>query len=277
MSAPAQPSGDYDVFTFRPGTTPLLLSIPHAGTLVPDDIAARFSDAARVLPDTDWHVDRLYDFAHGLGAGVLIARYSRYVIDLNRDPEGADLYAGADNTELVPLTTFDHAPIYLNGTAPDATEIAARLSRFWQPYHRALRTELAALKKRFGYALLYDAHSIRSRVPRFFAGELPAFNIGTAGGASAADDLARRLLAICREAPQAGAVLNGRFTGGYITRTYGAPGDHVHAVQMELAQKSYMNEAPPYTFDEPAAATLRPVLNHVLEAMLDWGRSRYRA
>lgn len=258
------------IFDFTPGTTPLLVSIPHDGRSIPDDIAARMTDAALRIPDTDWHVGRLYDFAGELGAGVLAARHSRYVVDLNRDPEGQALYPGADNTEIVPLDTFDREPIYRPGAAPDADETGERIARFWRPYHERLASEIAALRQRHGHAVLFDAHSIRSVVPRFFEGTLPDFNFGTARGASADAGLAAAAFRALAAAEGYSAVDNGRFTGGYITRRYGTPADGVHAIQLELSQRTYMDEAHPFAYRADLADGVRPVLRELLAAMIDW-------
>ena len=264
-----------DLFRLRGGDTPLLLSIPHAGLEIPDTLRDTMTRKALDLPDTDWHVGRLYDFAPALGATVIATNFSRYVIDLNRDPGGEALYPDADNTGLCPTETFDRAAIHRPGRAPDDAEIARRLNQYYRPYHAGLMLELARIKSKFGYALLYDAHSIRSRVPRFFDGELPSLNIGTGGGVTANPGLAQRIVEICAAEKGYSSVLDGRFRGGYITRQYGAPGHHVHAVQMELAQNTYMDESPPYEFIEEKADRLRPLLRRVLEEMLAWGRESY--
>ncbi|HEY5597709.1 MAG TPA: N-formylglutamate deformylase, partial [Kiloniellales bacterium] len=259
-----------DPFRFHAGDTPLLVSIPHAGTYVPPEIVARLSPAARPLPDTDWHVDRLYDFLEEIGANVLCATHSRYVIDLNRPPDDTPLYPGADNTGLCPTTTFDEAPVYRNGAEPDGAEIAARREHIWRPYHDRLQAELGALIARHGIALLWDAHSIRSRVPRFFDGCLPDLNFGTGGGTSADPELPRRLAAVAAKASGYSHVVDGRFKGGFITRAYGDPANDVHAIQLELSQITYMDEAAPYGFREDLAAALRPVLRGLLRTGLDW-------
>lgn len=266
-----------DPFRFHPGDTPLLVSIPHAGTHVPPEIAARLGPAARPLPDTDWHVDRLYDFLKEIGASVLCATHSRYVIDLNRPPDDTPLYPGAENTGLCPVTTFDNAPIYVAGAEPDGAEITARRERIWRPYHDRLRAALRALKARHGIAVLWDAHSIRSRVPRFFDGRLPDLNFGTGGGTSADPELPRRLAAVAAQAAGYSHVVDGRFKGGYITRAYGDPANQVHAIQLELSQITYMDEAAPYGFREDLAAGLRQVLRRLLQAALDWAHARASA
>ena len=263
------------IFVMHPGTTPLLVSMPHVGTTVPADLAPRLTAAASALPDTDWHVDRLYDFVAALGAGSIGAVHSRLVIDLNRPPDDASLYPGRDTTGLCPTDLSDWSPVYLPGREPDAAEIAARRDTYWQPYHDALDDALARLRARYGYALLYDAHSIRSRVPRLFDGVLPTFSIGSNDGRAADVGLVAAVEQVCQAAPDGPTVVDGRFKGGYITRHYGDPDNHVHAVQMELTQAAYMDEAPPYAFDEAKAARLRPTLRAVLETMLAWGRARY--
>ena len=259
-------------YRFTAGSGPLLVSVPHAGVHVPPEIKADLSDAAQALPDTDWHVDRLYDFLTDLDASVLVATHSRYVIDLNRDPEGTPLYPGASETGLCPVTTFDDAPIYRDGAVPDAAQIAERRARFWTPYHAKIESQLAALKARHGVAFLWDAHSIRSRVPRFFEGRLPDLNIGSGGGVTAAPALISAVAESAAAAADSGYsyALDGRFKGGYITRTYGNPGQGVHALQLELSQITYMDEAAPYQFRHELASKIRPVLRRLLETALTW-------
>jgi len=224
--------------------------------------------AAAALPDTDWHVDRLYDFLDGLGASVLSATHSRYVIDLNRPPDNTNLYPGQDTTPLVPLDTFAREPLYRPGEAPDEREVGARVARYWRPYHDTLRSELERLRKTHGYALLWDAHSIASELPRFFSGRLPDLNLGSASGASCAPAIEAAVFAEAGRAAGYTAVLNGRFKGGYITRAYGRPADRVHAMQLELSQRTYMNEPSPFEFREDLANRLRPVLRRLLETFV---------
>ncbi|MDB5732291.1 MAG: N-formylglutamate deformylase [Variovorax sp.] len=257
-------------FRFRAGTRPLLISMPHVGTHVPPALAARFTDEARQVPDTDWHLERLYDFADQLGASVLVATHSRYVIDLNRTPDGTSLYPGQSVTGLCPIDTFDDTPIYAAGDVPDEAEIAERRAAVWQPYHRQLVDELARLKAAHGTVALWDAHSIRSVLPRFFDGRLPDLNLGTANGASCDPALARTLLGIAGQVPGHTAVLNGRFTGGYITRHHGRPGQGVHAVQLEMTQCSYMQEALPFDYLPDVAAGVQPHVRRLLEAVLEF-------
>ena len=262
-------------FRFRQGTRPLLISMPHVGTHVPPALAARLTDEAQGVPDTDWHLERLYDFADELGASVLVATHSRYVIDLNRPPDGASLYPGQSVTGLCPVDTFDNTPLYRDPTdAPDDAEIAARRDALWHPYHARLTQELARLKAQHGVAALWDAHSIRSVLPRFFEGRLPDLNLGTADGASCDPILAARLLAMAREATGYTAVLNGRFKGGHITRQHGQPAQGVHAIQLEMTQATYMMERPPFDYLPEVAAGIQPHVRRLLEAVLDFVERR---
>jgi N-formylglutamate deformylase len=261
-------------YRYKPGRTPLLISIPHAGTKVPVELLDRFTPAAQRLPDTDWHVERLYDFADALGASLLVASHSRYVIDLNRPPDGKDLYPGSRGTELVPLSTFADEPIYRDGRVPDPAETRRRLDAYWVPYHERLAQELLWLRDRHGVAILWDAHSIRSHVPRLFPGRLPDFNLGTNNQASADPSLGRALLALVQDSRRFSAVLNGRFKGGYITRHYGKPAANVHAIQLELAQVTYMDEDDPFAFRPERAAQVAPVIQAMLRQAIAWAERR---
>jgi formiminoglutamase len=262
-------------FTFHEAPAPLLVSIPHGGTYVPDDLLGRMTPAARTLPDTDWHLARLYGFLGDLGANVLAANWSRYVIDCNRPPDDTPLYPGAQGTGLCPTTLFDMTPVYEDGAEPDGAERADRLAKVWQPYHDALANTLARLKERHGYALLFDAHSIRSVVPTLFDGRLHDFNVGTNGGRAAAADLETAMATVYEAAPGYTTARNGRFKGGTITRRYGDPANHIHAVQLELAQATYMDEDHPFAYRDDLAARVQPVLRDALAAMVDWGRRTY--
>lgn len=257
-------------FTFHRGTRPLLVSMPHIGTHVPAALSARLTPQARELHDTDWHLARLYAFAVDMGASVLQATHSRYVIDLNRPPDGASLYPGQSVTGLCPTDMFDAAPLYADGAAPTEAEVAERREALWQPYHAQLTGELVRLRAAHGVAVLWDAHSIRSVVPRFFKGRLPDFNLGTADGASCDPALANRLLAVAQAQPGYTAVLNGRFKGGHITRHHGNPARNVHAVQLEMTQCTYMQEAMPFDYLPEQAERVQPALRAMLQAALDW-------
>jgi N-formylglutamate deformylase len=255
-------------YDFIAGPSPLLISMPHVGTELMPEVAAGLSAPARGLCDTDWHLPILYDFARDLGASLLIARWSRFNIDLNRPSDDKPLYATA-TTGLYPDILFDGTPLFEAGKAPDATARARCLADIWQPYHDCLRAELAAKKARHGYAVLFDAHSIKGNVPRLFEGELPDFNIGTNSGASCAPELAEMLATAC-VAPGYTHVLNGRFKGGHITRQYGQPQNQVHAVQLELAQRTYMREEPPFDYLAEKAGRVQPILRRFVEVLATW-------
>ena len=264
-------------FLFHQGTQPLLISMPHPGTYVPPALAARFTAEARQVPDTDWHMERLYAFAKDeLGASILVATHSRYVVDLNRPPDGASLYPGQNVTGLCPVDTFDETPLYARGDVPDDAEIAARREAIWVPYHAQLRAELDRLRAQHGVAMLWDAHSIRSVLPRFFEGRLPDLNLGTADGASCDPALAQELLAIAEAAPGYTGVLNGRFKGGYSTRHYGEPARNIHAVQLEMTQCCYMQEALPFDYLPEVAAGVQPHVKRMLQAVLAFAAARHQ-
>ena len=232
-----------DVYRFAAGEGPLLVSNPHSGTFIPDDIAARMTDAGRATPDTDWHVDKLYGFLAELNIPVLTATHSRYVIDLNRAPDDRSLYPGQFTVGLLPEVTFDKQAIYQAGQGIAEEEKQQRIDVYWRPYHDRLRQELDAIKARHGYALLWDAHSIKPEVPSLFAGRLPDLNFGTNGGESCGLDVKAAIAPILKEYPDYTSVFDGRFKGGYITRHYGRPDDGIHAIQLELSQAAYMNAA----------------------------------
>jgi N-formylglutamate deformylase len=247
--------------------------MPHTGTFVPDWLKGRLTPVALELPDTDWHLERLYDFLEDLGASVLVATHSRYVIDLNRPPDNANLYPGQDTTPLVPIDTFHKEPLYRVGAEPKDSDIVERMEKYWKPYHERLSEALTALKDEHGYALLWDAHSIFSVVPRFFKGTLTQLNLGTADGRSCGAGIGEGLMKVVSGY---GAVLNGRFKGGYITRKYGDPANRVHAVQLELSEATYMEESPPFRFRDDLAARLRPQLRALVEEFCRLGRAQHR-
>jgi N-formylglutamate amidohydrolase len=239
-----------DVYALECGDGPLVISAPHVGTLLPDDLAARLTPPGRALVDTDWYADRLYPFAKALGATVLRARWSRYVIDVNRDPAGVSLYPGARTTGL-----------------------AARRARYFEPYHDALQGEVARLRRKHGYAVLLDAHSIWSPLPLLFEGELPDVNVGTNSGRSCDLDLRDAVAAVLTASPYS-HVVDGRFKGGYITRRYGNPAHSVQAIQLEINQKSYLAGGSRTEWDEAKAQRLSAVLRGVCETLLKLAATR---
>ncbi len=261
-----------DVFNYYEGTSPLLISVPHDGIHLPADIRARMTAAGAAVPDTDWHVAELYSFARELGASMLVANYSRYVVDLNRAATDDTLYPGQVATGLCPLQTFAGEDIY-SGSGINDEEMRQRVATYWQPYHDRLENALRSLRKKHGCALLWDAHSIASVVPRLFDGELSELNIGTNGGLSCAASATDRVAAVA-DASSYSYVVNGRFKGGYITRHYGSPESGVHAMQLEIAQRVYLNEAST-TFDARRASRLRDTLRPMLEAFIESCESSY--
>jgi len=260
-------------FRFKAGRLPILVSMPHAGVDIPDEVAATLAPCAQARADTDWHLPELYGFLDEMGVSTISARYSRYLIDLNRPPEDTNLYPGLDTTGLCPLDTFGRERLYREGMEPDAAEVRRRLERYWRPYHAQLRAELDRLKAEHGRVVLWEAHSIASRVPRFFEGKLPDLNFGTAEGKSCASGLADAILGVARAQERYSIALDGRFKGGHITRHYGQPALGVHAIQLEKCQCLYMNEAPPFEYRPNVAAELQPLLRAMLGAAADWVRA----
>ena len=268
-------AGQLPWLTVRQGSAPLLLCMPHTGTTIPAEMEAQLLSPWLARKDTDWWIDRLYEFAFRLGASVVRMDVSRTVIDCNRDPSGASLYPGQATTELCPTTTFDGELLYRIGGAPQEAEIAARRNAWFDPYHRAIEQEIARLRALHPAIVLYDCHSIRSRIRRLFTGTLPHFNIGTFAGASCAPELTARIEQLCDRGPFS-RVTNGRFKGGYTTRHYGRPRQGVHALQMELACRGYLREPQgevdvsnwPCPWDETIAAPMQALLEQVLSACL---------
>ena len=256
-----------EIFTLHRGTAPLLVSLPHDGTRIPEELAARMTPAARRVPDTDWHVSRLYAFVRELGASVIVPTHSRYLIDLNRPPDDTSLYPGQNTTGLCPIVQFSAEPVYLPGQEPSHDEVLARVERYWRPYHDALHEEIARIAASHGRVVLWEGHSIRSVVPFLFDGRLPDLNLGTAGGASCSPALQQRLVDVLEAQREYSFVVNGRFKGGYITRHYGARARQIDAVQLELAQCNYMDEDS-FVYDEPRAARLQALLRALLTRCL---------
>lgn len=261
-------------YELQPGNAALLVSLPHVGHEIPPELREHYVPRALRSEDTDWHLEQLYGFVRELNASLIVPRYSRYLIDLNRPPDDTPMYPGASNTELSPTRFFTGEPMYRDGQAPDATEVARRRRLYWQPYHDALRAELDRLIERFGYVVLFDGHSIQSELPWLFEGKLPDLNLGTADGKSCAPSLRTVLQHVLASQHDYTWVVDGRFKGGYITRHYGAPQHRVHAVQLEKCQCLYMNEQrgddASFAYDPPAAQRLQPVLRQLLATMAAW-------
>lgn len=261
-------------FRYLSGDAPLLMSIPHVGTAIPSPIEARMTDRGRARPDTDWHLDRLYDFAAELGIPVLQSVWSRYVVDLNRPPDNTPLYPGQVSTGLVPVEDFEGRPLYQDGEAPDEEEVQERLVTYWLPYHQRLERELAAISKKHGMAILFDCHSIVNVVPRLFEGTLPDFNLGTAAGGACDLGLRHRLAEALSEDERYSLVVDGRFKGGFITRNYGDPDERLHAFQLELSISTYGQQDAPWAYLPENAAEVRPSLRRMLETALAWAEEK---
>jgi N-formylglutamate deformylase len=256
-------------FEYVPGDLPLVISFPHSGTYVPPELAVRLRPQVLDLPDTDWFVPQLYDFCVELGASVIRATHTRYVVDLNRPPDGAPLYPGQRETTVCPTETFDGEALYLEGAIPTAAEVFDRLSHYWQPYHDRLAALTRDLAERHGHCVLWDAHSIVSQVPGLFDGRLPDLNVGTADGRSCSPALRDCIVASLTAQEQFSFVVDGRFKGGYITRHYGNPAKRIDAVQLEIAQCAYLLETRTPAFDESRAKPLTLLLQDLLRSVID--------
>jgi N-formylglutamate deformylase len=259
-------------YSYTEGKVPLLVSMPHPGIALPENLMPRFTPAALTMPDADWHIPRLYDFVHELGAYTISANYSRYLIDLNRAPDDASLYPGKFTTGLCPTTRFNGAKLYYAGQEPQEEERERRKLLFWQPYHDRLAATIEEMKTHFPRIVVVDAHSIVSNAPLLFEGELPAINLGTADGSSCAKEM-EELAVHAAISTGYSWVLNGRFKGGYITRHYGKPEEGVHALQIELAQCYYMQEEHPYGYQPDLARKLQTGLRHILTRLLEWAEA----
>ena len=259
-----------DWLTITRGDAPLIISVPHAGTHIPKDILPTLRDRELAISDADFYVDRLYQFATQHGVTIITTAISRTVIDVNRDPAGVSLYPGQATTGLCPTERFDGAPLYREGCEPSEAEIARRRAIYFNPYHAALHAEIEQLRARHRKVVLYDAHSILSRVPRLFPGDLMQFNIGSFDGKSCATVLTDAVSSACSDSQ----IVNGRFKGGWITRHYGAPERGIHAIQMELAMRGYLDEAGewPPRWDADRAAPLQATLEHIITACLNFAK-----
>lgn len=253
------------------GQLGMLISMPHNGQSIPDDIASTMTENGLKVADTDWYMDKLYDFAQALGISIISPKYSRYVIDLNRDISGINLYPGANSTELCPTTAFDLSALYLDGHMPDEQEVSRRIELYWQPYHQALSDTLASMKQQFGKVVLLDAHSILSHVPRFFEGQLPDFNFGNADGKSCSDALISQIAQV--DFSPYSTIVNGRFKGGYITRAYGNPDENIHALQLELSQHTYMDE-PSDHYNDVKAEQVKHKLQCLVRCLADFTQQK---
>ena len=258
------------IFKLYQGHLPLLVSVPHAGRELPPALASRMVPRALEVEDTDWHVEKLYEFVKDLGASFLVPQFSRYVVDLNRPPEDLPMYAGANNTTICPTTFFNGDALYVPDQIPGRSEIDERIKNYWQPYHDAIAAEMIRLRDLHGYAILFDGHSIRSEVPWLFEGSLPNLNLGTVNGLSCAPSLRERCVEVLEHQTQFSHITDGRFKGGYITRHYGRPVQGWHAIQMEMTWSSYLDELRPQQWDPVRADAARRVLKDLFESIAQW-------
>ena len=258
-------------YTLTTGNIGVLISMPHNGQLIPENIADTMTSTAMDVPDTDWYMDKLYDFASAMGAYIISPKYSRYVIDLNRDSNGKALYANANNTELCPTSAFDLSPLYLKDKQPTEQEISDRIINYWQPYHQELASTLALLKQKYNKVVLLDAHSILSTVPRFFEGKLPDFNFGSGNGISCDEKLMQSIEQL--DLSPYTSISNGRFKGGFITRAYGNPELNIHAIQLELSQYTYMDE-PSDQYNKQKAAQVKLKLKAIVQCLIDFAQAK---
>ena len=258
------------IYTLHRGHLPLVVSLPHVGVELPCDQRWRYVERAFGVEDTDWHLEKLYDFVRELGASMIVPRYSRYLVDLNRPIEDTPMYPGMNNTELCPTRFFTGDLLYRDGSAPDSAETDRRIQHYWRPYHDALRAELDRLRKLHGHAILFDGHSIKSELPWLFDGRLPDLNLGTVNGASCAPQLRSALARVLASQSRYSQVADGRFKGGHTTRHYGDPDHEVHAIQLEMCWSCYMQESAPYAYDPRLAGRVQPVLRQLIETMLAW-------
>jgi len=256
-------------YIFKQGTAPLLISIPHLGRIIPEQYASRMTDIAKQVADTDWHLELVYAFAEELGASVLAATHSRYVIDLNRPPNNESLYPGQTTTGLCPTETFRGEPLYVDGQAPSDADVQERLANYWKPYHDKLEAELQRIKAAHGGVLLWEAHSIASVLPRLFDGKLPDLNIGTGAGSACGEEIVQAIAATLEGNKDFTWVVNGRFKGGHITRHYGRPAENIHAVQLEMCQSTYMNEDAPFDYRPDLSAQISPVVRSMVVAAVE--------
>ncbi|MEZ5525047.1 MAG: N-formylglutamate deformylase [Pseudomonadales bacterium] len=256
-----------EIFSYQQGNSPVIVSFPHDGMRLPPEIAPQLNELGKQVPDTDWYVNRLYNFLPELDVSFFIPEFSRYVVDLNRSSQGGALYPGQYETSVCPVATFDGEPIYREGCEPDAQEVQRRIGSYWQPYHDHIQSEIERIKALHGYAILWDAHSIRGMVPQLFDGVLPHLNFGTGGGLSCTPEILRRVTDIAYGQEYYSVVENARFKGGFITRHYGNPAENVHTIQLEINQSIYMQEGAAAALDEAKCERLRPLLKQFLHAL----------
>lgn len=258
-------------FTITKSTSPkvpILLSVPHCGTQFPDELKGDFMpELAKAPDDTDWFVDELYNFASTYGIDIVSAKYSRWVVDLNRDPKSKPLYNdGRIITGLCTTTDFHGNSIYKQNE-PDENEIRRRVDLYYTPYHNKIQEMLDALKKEFGKVLLWDAHSIRQFVPTIRKEKFPDLILGSSDETSAHAGLIQAAL----DGLGTGTYElshNHPFKGGQITRSFGRPSENQHALQLEMNKILYMDDKE-LQFAPDRANNVRKVLKTTFENLIE--------
>lgn len=261
-------------FCFHQGNSPIVVSMPHSGVELLPEMEARLSNQAKSLPDTDWYIPELYDFLLSSDISVISANYSRYVIDLNRPIDDKPLYA-SKTTGLFPEILFSDEPVFLPGKEHSNTLKEKIKEEVWQTYHQQIEKELERVKNKFGFGILFDAHSIAAKVPMLFDGTLPDFNFGNNDGMASDTQFLTSLEDIISDSGFS-CVCNGRFKGGYITRSFGQPQKHIHAIQLELSQATYLaNNSDGYQLDLIKKQNVSLLLQKVIERLLEAGKQLY--
>lgn len=260
----------FQVIAPSSGRVPILLSVPHCGINFPEEIRSEYKQSLIQAPDdTDWFVHQLYDFAAEMGITVIHAVYSRWVIDLNRDPQSKPLYTdGRIITALCPTTTFFGEPIYNDGRAEvGVEEVSRRVAQYYNPYHTKIQELLNNLKQQFGKVLLWDCHSIREFVPTIHKEKFPDLILGDADGTSASPGIIETAIKGL-EAKEYSFSHNYPFKGGYITRHFGKPAENQHALQLEMTKTKYMDDAEK-KYDAARANKMRKVLQSTLSNLTE--------
>jgi len=248
---------------------PIVVSVPHCGTAFPDELRDQYrQDLIQAPDDTDWFVDKLYDFVPHLGITLISAHYSRWVIDLNRDPQSKPLYNdGRIITALCPSTDFLGTPLYLdNRKEVEQKDVSARLDKYFWPYHHQLSQLIAEKKKKFGKVLLWDCHSIKQIVPTIQKEKFPDLILGDADETSASKELIDTAWKALNTGTY-GVNHNHPFKGGFITRNFGKPSEQQHALQLEMSKVHYMDDAEK-KYDATRADKMRYVLKQVFEGLI---------
>lgn len=247
---------------------PILVSVPHAGITIPEELKAKYKPAMiSAIDDTDYYVDRLYEFVSSLGITMVVADISRWVIDLNRSAENAPLYNdGRVITSLCPTTNFNDDHIYID-QGPSEAEVNQRKSVYYYPYYDQIRLELTKLQREFKHVLFFDAHSIRQHVPGIRKEKFPDLILGDVDGTSAdtkiistaIDALSKAKLSLDHNHP---------FKGGNLTRTFGHPEKNIHGLQLEMAKNVYMNDLET-SYHEARANHIQITLTILFENLID--------